>query len=513
MKSLNAQPGTNCHKPLTSKDIAAQKAGHLAQMAHTTPYASDLFYKGLRQAIVDGQIAKEDVDSLKESESTLRSSAPWMPHEANPFLLQWTKELSDLGAPIGSIEWQTIEDGQSWKTRRDSPFDDAFDYDYSKHGWPASEGPSLRKVTPEEHKEILRRLNSFGLTMPGSEVSNVSWTLGQIMATEYPETPWMVDGLLRTGGAAMVYGMAGVGKTWFTLTLMLLAAHGKGLSTLDGLLKAGEKTGTKVLLLDGEMVVPDLKERISNLVEGLPGFDKEALDRITVYPKAAQDHRAKFFDLADRSWLRTLVEYVKVEGFGLVVLDNLSTLSPTLEDENAATAWSPLNDTIVALKREGVASLLVHHAGKGETYRGSSNIVATLETVVGLKEVSSGFDTIADARFRIEIEKSRNHGRSPLDNKTLRLQGGGFGAAWAIEIDEFSLTDAFVKAVRSLKYTTQKELGEALGDLSQATVSRVLATAEAQGKITRDEYRACLKKAKELNETKSAIADAEALDI
>lgn len=484
-----------------------EKAQLMLEMARSTPSESDLYQRGREEALDAGNITEDEADEITaDLWGTFRNCAPWMPTEANPWLLRWVKTLGELGSPVGSIDADTIEIGQSWKTKRGSEFDNAVCKDYTNYGWPLSEGNPLRWVTPEEDREILQRLRTSGLTKPGSEVSNVSWTFHEIMETEFPETPWLIEGLVRSGGAAMVYGSAGIGKTWLTLTLILLAAHGKGLAVADGGLAAGKGDGINVLLVDGEMTLRDHKERREALVAGMPGYDTEALKRIRLYPKAGQPHQADFFDLADRSWIATLVEYVKAEGFGLVVLDNLSTLSPTLEDENAATAWAPLNDAVVALKREGVATLLVHHAGKHENYRGSSNIVATLETVVALKKPQGGFGGNADAMFQVMIEKSRNHGRSTLDGKVLRLQSAdGFGATWSLEVDEYSLVDAFVKAVKSLRFSTQEELGKALG-YTQGHVSKTLQIAMAQKAISLEEYKRCMKEAKEL---RKALGDPE----
>ena len=95
------------------------------------------------------------------------------------------------------------------------------------------------------------------------------------------------------------------------------------------------------------------------------------------------------------------------------MFDNLSTLSPSLEDENSAVAWNPLNDLIVALKHEGIASLIVHHTGKSgkeghRSYRGSSNLATTLETILSLEKVDG--EKFAGARFKIRVEKARNSG-------------------------------------------------------------------------------------------------------
>src|ERR1700678_1676951 len=67
---------------------------------------------------------------------------------------------------------------------------------------------------------------------------------------------------------------------------------------------------------------------------------------IIVFPKAA--HRAEFLDLA--KWKSRIVEFCEQHKIKVLILDNLSTLNETLEDENDATACNPLNALVVALK-------------------------------------------------------------------------------------------------------------------------------------------------------------------
>ena len=47
----------------------------------------------------------------------------------------------------------------------------------------------------------------------------------------------------------MLYGPPGVGKTWLTHTLALMAAHGKPASIADNLISAGDAPPVKVLTI------------------------------------------------------------------------------------------------------------------------------------------------------------------------------------------------------------------------------------------------------------------------
>lgn len=449
-----------------------------------------------------------------------------LPDWMDPVFLRFHAKLEELGVAHDNPDFEAIRLGLTTKTKRIDPKNNAWVEDYTDLGWPKSAGSPVRYVTPEEDREIRCRFRSMGLTRPGSEVAVVGKSLAQIVREETTKPEWIIEGLLRRGGAMMVHGPSGVGKSWFTHTLMLMAAHGQGVGIKSAevdrwILRAGPHEGANVCLIDGEMVLADIAERtrvitralgigqerslegeVSTAAGGLPcalpSDLPSALENIEVVAKADQDHRAEFVDLADRAWLHQIVENAKERAFDVVVFDNLSTLCPSLEDENAAHAWNPLNDTVVALKREGIAVVLVHHSGKsasgkGGDYRGSSNLVTTLETQVALQKVESA--TAGDARFTVEIRKSRNHGAAVIDGKTLRLQEG----RWVVDVDEYGMAAEVVRMVKSLRYTTQAEIADQLG-CDQSTVSKVFRTAEALELGNVFDLKNTLKRAKRLRE-------------
>lgn len=547
--------------------------------------------------------------TLNQQEHRLYGEAPWKEYhqplfefeedylEANkddaPF---WMKSpfflallpLGSLGIPEGfesDIEDQsrreyTVDDWSSirkrWRLdrlpRRDGEANHANKRDYSSLGWSPNDGDPVRLTSPEEHEEILRRLKRAGLEKAGSPMPVQGWTLTQLMAMDLPEPGWIVKDFLREGGAAMIHGPSGVGKTLLTATTMLLIATGNRamLRDADGsvLIEAGNHTGKKVCLVDGEMVAADIVNRLAFLTDGLSirpvagnltatpinpddfsaamaaqeeiekdiavanpdlsheiGSDAEGLeaakaciqtawdnrevkskvvseyaegltvntDNILIYPKTAQDYRASFISLIDTMDKGQIVEFAKREKIDVFVWDNLSTLCENLSDENSAAAFEPLNALIVALKNEGVASLVVHHAGKsGKKYRGSSNIETTLETVLQLSRVEGANE---GARFAVEVTKNRNQGKLGIDGKTLMLQDG----KWMTQEDPFANTQKVVDALKSLRYRTQEELGKALG-IHQTTVGRAIKTAVAQGSLKPKDVLECWQKAKELAE-------------
>lgn len=491
------------------KDWLFQKAMHLGQMARTsaneaevTKLVQDKFLEELRntnplwwQSEQSDDGAPTAWESEEDAWADLKASV--RPLEANPIALRFVTNLGDIGSPDGSIDAETIEIGQSWKSenKRLNPFTVATLVDFTEFGWPLSEGNPKRWVTREEYIEIRRRLEAFGLTMPGSPEPLVEHNLKALTESELTSPEFLIEGLLRRGGAMLVYGPSGIGKSWFTTTLMLLAASGRR-ATAGEVLEAGAHEGCKVCLFDGEMVLADIAERARLLQTAFEAMDvDQALANITLYSKADTAVGTPFPDLLDRAWHKRLIKYLTEQRISVVVLDNLSTLCPTLDDENSASAWAPFNDFVVALKREGIAVIVVHHASKSGGYRGSSNLVTTLETVVSLKAPEGQQDAIGGtgACFTVHVEKARNNAPIRAKNKTLKL--GEFG--WSVTVDEHSTAHKIVEMIKTLNFVSQAEIARAL-ELAPYQVTRGLQRAYRLGLIDEAEVNRKFADAKEL---------------
>ncbi len=531
---------------------------------------TDASYKDLVTAKKKGVI-KPRIDDITE-ELDFKVSY-WM----DPIALR-SLPLALIGSPEGSEEWNRDNENQPNPSARVISPSRVFYYDYAEMGWPASAGKPVRRVTPQEHRELLRRLRATGLTKPGAEVPTVGKTLAQIIEEDRPQPGWIIKDVLRWGGAAMVYGPSGIGKTWLVHTLMLMAAAGNGVGVYNEQVgrwtfQAGGHKGAKVCLIDGEMITPDIGARAQTLcgalglrmvgtiggaepidtdqlrlaleasgedpsvaaeivhqvderdsrralrlpqalgtvgeyMEGLREGGSSALvdlSRIVVFPKAEQDHRATFVDLADPEWKHRVIQYCRKEEVKVLILDNLATLSESLEDENSAANWNPLNSLIVALKKEGVATIIVHHTNKtGQSYRGSTSIETTLETSIGLERVEGEND---GAAFRVVFKKNRAHGKPESDGKILKLKEG----RWVSEVDPADLATEVVIMARTLKYKNQTEIGLKLG-VDQATVSRAITTAVAKGLVEDGEVNTLLRQARELAKQLEKPVDPEVID-
>ncbi|SCD25299.1 hypothetical protein BR141012304_20833 [Brucella inopinata] len=84
-------------------------------------------------------------------------------------------------------------------------------------------------------------------------------TAGQLLAQKFPPREFVIEPWLRTGESALIWAPTGVGKTWLTLSLSMAIAGGGRVWEW----KAPKPR--KVLIIDGEMNVQDLQERMAFL--------------------------------------------------------------------------------------------------------------------------------------------------------------------------------------------------------------------------------------------------------
>lgn len=208
-------------------------------------------------------------------------------------------------------------------------------------------------------------------------------TLEDLLNRPFPGREDIIGPWLRTGESAMLWAAAGTGKTMLALTLAVMVAGG------GSALGWHSPKPRKVLYVDGEMAVEDLKERAARLIETVEGIDREAAGRNllilsrtyqepeTVFPDMAQRDREKGRCGQDR-YLDVALEH----GAELFVADNFSTLAE-VSDENEAAAMTPVLAFLLRLKQHRMACLLVHHSGKeGGSYRGSSKLATTFEVIL-----------------------------------------------------------------------------------------------------------------------------------
>lgn len=200
-----------------------------------------------------------------------------------------------------------------------------------------------------------------------------------------PPIEWIVDGLISAGSVNVFYGEGGSKKTWALLDMAISVARGE--SWLNLATQAGG-----VLVIDEESGRRRITRRIG---EVLRGHNADADTPVYCVSLAAFD----FGEPNDIGELYNLIVNTKAR---LVIIDALADVMPG-RDENAVKDVQPI---FLALRRiveeTQAAIILIHHANKGGSYRGSTAIKGALDLLVSV-ESRTGSDEIT-----FKTEKARD---------------------------------------------------------------------------------------------------------
>jgi putative DNA primase/helicase len=210
---------------------------------------------------------------------------------------------------------------------------------------------------------------------------------------DIPAREMLLDPILPERSLAMLYAPRGVGKSWLSLSIGLAVAGGASL------LRWSAPRQKNVLYIDGEMPLVSLQERLKAISLGFGGAIPNDGFRIL-----AADQIESGINLCNEEGQRSLEPLL--HDVDLLILDNLSTLCTT-GSESASDAWVPMQNWLLKLRRQGVAVLLVHHAGVNGRRRGTSRREDALDTVIALRRPED-YSPEQGARFEVHFEKLRN---------------------------------------------------------------------------------------------------------
>jgi hypothetical protein len=214
----------------------------------------------------------------------------------------------------------------------------------------------------------------------------------QLAAANLPAREPILDPILAQKSLMMLYGPRGLGKTHVALGLAWAAASGQSF------LKWKAERPHKVVYVDGEMAAVDLQQRLCRL-----GSMPETL-RFLIADLNPERGLADLCSFAGQAAL--------IGAWGdkpdLVVLDNLSSLVGF--SRNNPDSWSQVQRWLMAMRRLGIAMLVLHHANKDGEQRGTSQREDLLDIIVSMQRPSD-YTPQQGARFELHFEKARGlHG-------------------------------------------------------------------------------------------------------
>ena len=213
------------------------------------------------------------------------------------------------------------------------------------------------------------------------------------LAINMPPREMLLDPILPERSLAMLFAPRGIGKTLLSLSIGLAVASG------SRLLRWNAPRRRRVLYVDGEMPLVSLQERLRAISGGLGVVIPNDGFRVL-----AADNTENGLSIGSEMGRRALNPVLS--DVDLVILDNLSTLC-TNGSESASDAWVPMQNWLLKLRRQGIAVLLVHHAGTNGRQRGTSRREDALDTVIALRRPED-YSPEQGARFEVHFEKLRN---------------------------------------------------------------------------------------------------------
>lgn len=219
--------------------------------------------------------------------------------------------------------------------------------------------------------------------------------IAELITRDYPPREMILAPVLAVQSLSMIFAMRGVGKTFFALSCAYAVASGGGVFG-----RWFAPRPARVLYIDGEMPAVTLQERLKSIAISADS-DITDPDMLRILTPDEQD--GPMPNLGTREGQEAVEPFL--DDVALVVVDNLATLARTGK-ENDSDSWVPVQEWLLALRRRGISVLLVHHAGKNGSQRGTGAKEDILDTVIELKRPSD-YRAEQGARFEVHFTKAR----------------------------------------------------------------------------------------------------------
>lgn len=223
-------------------------------------------------------------------------------------------------------------------------------------------------------------------------------------------------------GIVMVYSPRGMGKT------RLSAGCALAVSTGTQFLKWNAPKPRKTLLLDGEMPAAALQDLLGATLES--AATKPAPELFQVLAADLIEDQG-IGNLADPKVQAEINQLLEQNGTEFLVLDNLSSLTAVLRDNDEAS-WQAMKFWLLALRRRGISVLLLHHAGKTGDQRGTSAREDVLDTSISLRHPSD-YRHEEGCRFEVHFTKHRGFFGDDAAAFEAQQHPTAFGYEWTVK--------------------------------------------------------------------------------
>lgn len=307
--------------------------------------------------------------------------------------------------------------------------------------------------------EAVRAVIEAALTAPESQpeksvpplrVVNIR----ELLSLNIPPRGHVLFPVIPEQGLVMLFADRGTGKTFVGFHVAYAVASG------GHVFRWHADKPRRVLYLDGEMPLAAVQQRFADLVAVADTEPDDDFLRIMT-----PDLQGDFLmpNLATEEGQARLEPYLA--GVDLVVVDNLATLARTGRS-NDEDHWLPVQEWILRLRRRGMSVLLIHHASKNGSQRGTAAKEDVLDTVIRLTRPRD-YEAEQGARFEVTLTKARGLCGEDAEPFEAALVNG---CQWTVR----SVEDALSDQVRALAADglTMREIAEETGK-SKSAIARL----------------------------------------
>ena len=302
---------------------------------------------------------------------------------------------------------------------------------------------------------------------PHLDLSACLLTAKALQEMEIPKRVRMLGDWLCQGDIGYIFAPRGVGKTWLAMSLPMAISQGQAL----GEWQAGERRA-RVLYVDGEMPLELTQYRCRGL--GLAEGDISYLHHERLFNEGGVS-----LNIARAEHREAVTQLLVDQGFECLILDNLSSLASGV-DENKGNEYEPIGQWLLELRRRGITSVVIHHAGRNGFMRGHTKKEDICSWILELRDAKTEGDS--GAKFISHFAKpSRNTGQPLAD-----LQ-------WHFTSDERHRTHVHCEKAQASEYEQfiqhvhegvdrQTDIAD-LMDKPRGTICKWMKKALAQGRI------------------------------
>jgi len=293
--------------------------------------------------------------------------------------------------------------------------------------------------------------------------------------------PGVIFGPFHEQSLTMIYAKAGQGKSWLAHSIGLYPTRLNYAELSLGSWRVEKPCG--VLLVDGELPMGVIQPRVKLLATEL-GDENPEFPFTIITAEELQTTFGAQVNLTKKKWRSAITRFLKLRPeYGLVVFDNVSSLAPGI-NENTKQDWDPINQWLLLLRRHGKAVILIHHASKSGTDRGTSARQDNLDNVIFLERDKEETDKLA---ITLRFEKARY--LEPCQTKPISFElvsgpnGGIVLKEIATKVAKGERLREVIKLLNAKQ--TQKQIGETLG-LAQSRISQLRKEAIGEGYLDAD---------------------------